>query len=780
MVKGILTDHLGRRRKVDLSQQDQRETLRKLDNLSIQQAKSYVETGSRLDKIFSELQIAQRDNQLEHEKTRGLIKDVQALTLDRDLVEQFKNSLSFEYVDSRQQLRGAYPSTCQWIWKRPRESKDKVTWDDFPEWLESGSGIYWINGKAGSGESTLMSSLSEQNKFTETLKTWASEKRLVTPIFFFWRAGSAEQKSIHGLLRSLILQVLQNGPDSLVQYLEPFLGLRNRDSVPQRVPIQPRWHLRTLIDILRTMVEQANDSCRFCFVIDGVDEFEGDPEDEQQLLGILLDLSRVSNTKMCVSSRPEPYLLEAFGGLYTLKMQDLNRNDIGTYVECTLKKTTQMEILLKRDPQACSDLINKLCGKAEGIFLWAHLAVGDMLKGLWAMENLKQLHTRLDCLNESLTGIFRQLIANLDDSHKDDVALWMGLLIRINKLDEMFRKGLLLPIEIWGHAPLPNVLYIALASQQDRCSEFSTICLGDDNGDLSPESLSFWYDELMMFSNILKTRSAGLLDVSKDRISNESLYRWRNEPRALSDPASLRVNLVRRSVIDFLRDDREAYETPGHRIPSDADPDTMLFEVSLLLPRKEEIISYGSTLNSRDQASAAMHALCVRLLLVDLKTPEREISDLHSLSEAVYMYLSIGMGILYMAQETYCIGRFLRAALTQLDDCISNLDCIPSFDISVLGRINFIIKAFFICLNDAPSVAIMSLCAYSHLYTVLPQLFKKFSVPQRTCIPTRCLTNTAESLRLNKHFGEPQSIHALRTLVYLLSNAADPKHWPQI
>lgn len=31
--------------------------------------------------------------------------------------------------------------------------------DSIAEWLESGSGVYWISGKAGSGKSTLMKHL---------------------------------------------------------------------------------------------------------------------------------------------------------------------------------------------------------------------------------------------------------------------------------------------------------------------------------------------------------------------------------------------------------------------------------------------------------------------------------------------------------------------------------------------------------------------------------------------------------------------------------------------
>lgn len=46
---------------------------------------------------------------------------------------------------------------------------------------------------------------------------------------------------------------------------------------------------------------QANTALRFCFFIDGLDEYDGDHEDVIQLLH---DLARGKNVKICASSRP--------------------------------------------------------------------------------------------------------------------------------------------------------------------------------------------------------------------------------------------------------------------------------------------------------------------------------------------------------------------------------------------------------------------------------------------------------------------------------------------
>lgn len=81
-------------------------------------------------------------------------------------------------------------------------------WDNFAEWLRSGSKVYWINGKAGSGKSTLMNYICQHPRKEELLKEWSAERGVLTPTFFFWNAGSRQQKTVDGLLRSLIYQIL--------------------------------------------------------------------------------------------------------------------------------------------------------------------------------------------------------------------------------------------------------------------------------------------------------------------------------------------------------------------------------------------------------------------------------------------------------------------------------------------------------------------------------------------------------------------------------------------
>ena len=128
------------------------------------------------------------------------------------ITKQILDALHFRSINERRNtISKAHQRTFQWIY---REEDSQVSrWDNLPEWLRSGRGCYWINGKAGSGKSTLMKYILENQRTTEALQQWPCSSELVVASFFFWYAGTPLQKSQAGLLRALLLDVLNRKPD---------------------------------------------------------------------------------------------------------------------------------------------------------------------------------------------------------------------------------------------------------------------------------------------------------------------------------------------------------------------------------------------------------------------------------------------------------------------------------------------------------------------------------------------------------------------------------------
>jgi len=118
------------------------------------------------------------------------------------------DSLEFETMRDRYEaISEAHDKTFNWIFQA--DMGEDTKWSNYAKWLREGEGIYWVNGKAGSGKSTLMRYIVEDWRTRRMLEYWARrDKKLITTNFFFWKSGAIDQASQLGLLRSLMFEIL--------------------------------------------------------------------------------------------------------------------------------------------------------------------------------------------------------------------------------------------------------------------------------------------------------------------------------------------------------------------------------------------------------------------------------------------------------------------------------------------------------------------------------------------------------------------------------------------
>lgn len=288
------------------------------------------------------------------------------------LLPRSLESLRFLAKDRRHiQIPDAHRSTFQWIFQ---ESVDPTCgWSNFAQWLETGSGFYWIRGNAGSGKSTLMKYHFDQEKTRRYLRKWAQNSNLQIIGFFIWQCGTAEQKSLAGIFRSLFYEVLRKTPE-LVRVVLPedwsncFPGTANETTPPKQ------WLVPRLKAAFRRWVELAPSSTRICFLLDGLDEYEGDHED---LCEFLKDIS-----ELCVSSRSEAVFDERLTGVPGLELQSLTTRDILGYVQDKFQGHPRISYLSQAEPQQAAELANKIMSKASGVFTWVTIVVNALLRDI--------------------------------------------------------------------------------------------------------------------------------------------------------------------------------------------------------------------------------------------------------------------------------------------------------------------------------------------------------------------------------------------------------------
>ena len=83
------------------------------------------------------------------------------------------------------------------------------------------------------------------------------------------------------------------------------------------------------------------------------------------------------------------------------------------YANSRLSKNPRMQLHLQTDSYRCERLVEMAVEKANGCFLWIHIAVWDLLNALKELNSLHDLQSRLDGMASDLDGLFRQHLTNL-------------------------------------------------------------------------------------------------------------------------------------------------------------------------------------------------------------------------------------------------------------------------------------------------------------------------------------------------------------------------------
>ena len=412
------------------------------------------------------------------------------------------NSLYFETLTTRYgRISVAHHRTFDWLLS---EDQDDVPFDPkFTEWLEQKQGVYWIAGKAGSGKSTLMKFLGDNNPLVlQALKKWSNSKRLVTATHYFWNAGTPMQKSQEGLLRSLLYDILRQCPD-----LMPVVASSRWDTAKSRDTRSP-WNRQELLDAFVQFSTKTVHSARFCFFVDGLDEYAGEHAD---IVGVLTKLANSEAIKICLSSRPWNVFENAFGKSVDCKLllQDFNAPDIKLYVKDMLESDDEY-LQLKVQDDRYDELAKEIMDKAQGVFLWVFLVVRSLRRGLTNADTLLVLQHRLRQFPTDLKDFYSQMAGNIESVYHEQMAKSLHIAVALSE-------------------PSPVLLYSYLDEEDESYAE--RLEIQSWNG-------SKVVDRCILTGRRLNARCADLLEVFCDM--------------SLNPVVKYKVDFLHRTVRDFL------------------------------------------------------------------------------------------------------------------------------------------------------------------------------------------------------------------------------------
>ena len=409
----------------------------------------------------------------------------------RDAPEQrVLGHLYFERIFSRlHNVTEAYQSTFRWVFSRSSPTR-RPSGASFSRWLDSGCGVFYIVGKAGSGKSTLVKYICNTEDTANALTKWSRGHYLLTASFFAWHSGMDDQKTEEALFRSLLYQLLSGRPDLIRQVLplqyklaeEYYLGSE------QVSPTSYREALENLAQLTKELPSKTFGSPRICIFIDGLDEFAGDQVVIASFLQALTE--KYAGFKLVVSGRPLNRFDPLLESCPLIRVQDLTQQDIWRYAKHSLESDPGWNAVAAQDSTGASGLVDAICQKANGVFLWVALVVKTLRDSFHNGDSINELYEVLDELPHELSDLYRHMFARMDPRYQTQAAQYFRI------TQDFFASCPQLPL---------STLYFSCPADGDLESVLQTPSLAS--------SRKWLYERCRRIEKRLKARNCGLLEL---------------------------------------------------------------------------------------------------------------------------------------------------------------------------------------------------------------------------------------------------------------------------
>lgn len=336
--------------------------------------------------------------------------------------------------------------------------------------------------------------------------------------FWFWTAGSELQKSLSGLYRSILYQVLKD-EEQLYRVAFPEWRQKFSDEPPTL----------SMLSAAMTRILAAHKPLKtWLFVIDGLDEYQGTRMEKAELADRMLKMAHAHNVRMIVSSRPEECFEHAFRACYKLRLEELTERDIQAFLLSMLTSNPDLPVLTSSERDELHKIEDHIRANAQGVFLWVTLMCNEVVDSIIHKEDAARIRTRISKLPRELDGLFTHILTErIHENHRAQAyrCLAMALQWRTGKDTNM------------NHAKiLPEILAIG-----QKASTYTEACVV---ASIEKEQ----YRQCVEQAEVqIKTWCQGLLECVRDPL----------EPVSQRTRTHKSVVFLHRSLFDYLQEQEE-------------------------------------------------------------------------------------------------------------------------------------------------------------------------------------------------------------------------------
>jgi protein SERAC1 len=303
--------------------------------------------------------------------------------------EAILQKLRFPTMDLRyRSIPDPVEDTCYWFFFNRRV----LDWLE-GEKMNSHRGLLLLRGKPGAGKSVLMKEVYRRKSLEQ------AKSDCITAAFFFNAQGQELERSVVGMLRSLLYQILPMHRE----HLSLFESLWDSGNLQM-----PEQQLQALVKSLfrRPLKERT-----FIF-IDALDEC-----DSERVRDIAYFWREVTNDayrsgaklNVLMSTRDFPHF--GLSNCPVIKVDDCNRLAIKSYI----RQKTKLASIPEGVRYKFSETLAK---KSRGVFLWVELAVKRMLEEWDEGQGPSALMDQRDCPPCGLEALFTDILKPTDGAMK--------------------------------------------------------------------------------------------------------------------------------------------------------------------------------------------------------------------------------------------------------------------------------------------------------------------------------------------------------------------------
>ena len=120
------------------------------------------------------------------------------------------------------------------------------------------------------------------------------------------------------------------------------------------------------------------------------------------------------NVKVCVSSRPEVYLVKRLSKYRQVRLQDLTEADIEICIREELNHFCTICSLVSFNLYDYEKIVSLVKWKTNGVFLWVHYALHNLIRGTRNADDFSDLLKRIESLPSGMHELYLQMWKRLN------------------------------------------------------------------------------------------------------------------------------------------------------------------------------------------------------------------------------------------------------------------------------------------------------------------------------------------------------------------------------